>query len=189
MTTEPRPTRAEVNDASSAVDDGVDAIMLASETAVGAFAARAVHTLDTIIREAESTPPAARSTVIEPPGPHDHAQALCEAAVMLAARGDAQAIVAVTRGGGTARRLSALRPMAPIFATTDRNDMARKLALYWGVVPVCTDIGENVDEAGALIGQQLIVRGIVAPGSVLVFVNIGPDLTRSDANYLKIQRL
>jgi len=189
MTMEPRPTRAEVNDAYGAVDDGVDAIMLAAETAIGAFPARAVQTLDTIIREAEGTPPTGGPASIEPAGPHDHAQALCEAAVMLANRGDAQAIVAVTRGGGTARRLSALRPMAPIFATTDRNDMARRLSLYWGVVPVCTDIGENVDEAGALIGQQLIIRGLVPPGSVLVLVNIGPDLTRGDANYLKIQRL
>jgi len=189
MTVEPRPTRAEVNDASSAVDDGVDAIMLAAETAVGAFAARAVQTLDTIIREAESAPPIGRAAAVDPAGPHDHAQALCEAAVMLADRGDAQAIVAVTRGGGTARRLSALRPLAPIFATTDRNDMARRLSLYWGVVPVCTDIGENVDAAGTLVGRQLIVRGLVAAGSVVVLVNISSDLTRSDANYLKIQRL
>ena len=33
-----------------------------------------------------------------------------------------QVIVAVTRGGGTARRLSALRPHAPILATTDREE-------------------------------------------------------------------
>ena len=37
-------------------------------------------------------------------------------------RGDATAIVAMTRGGKTARLLSALRPRAPIFAATDQPD-------------------------------------------------------------------
>jgi pyruvate kinase len=95
----------------------------------------------------------------------------------------------VTRGGGTARRLSALRPQAPIFATTDRDDTARRLALYWGVVPLCTEIAENVAEAGTLIGRQLVDRGLVAEGAAVVLVSISADLTRSDANYLKIQRL
>ena len=40
-----------------------------------------------------------------------------------------------------------------------------------------------------MIGQQLVARGLVAAGAAAVFVNINPDLTRSDANYLKIQRL
>jgi pyruvate kinase len=189
MMTEARPTRAEVSDAANAVDDGVDAIMLAGETAAGAFPARAVQTLDAIIRDAETSPvPESAQRTREATG-EGHAQALCEAAVTLANRGDAQAIVAVTRGGGTARRLSALRPRAPIFATTDRDETARRLALYWGLVPVCTDIGENVDSAGALISQRLMVRGLVAAGAAVVLVSISADLTRNDANYLKIQRL
>lgn len=189
MTEEPRPTRAEVNDAASAVADGVDAIMLAGETAVGRFPARAVQTLDAIIRDAELTPSFTPSPIVDLTHAADHAQALCEAAVMLANRDDAQAIVAVTRGGGTARRLSALRPRAPIFATTDRVEMARRLSLHWGVMPVCTDIGENVDAAGTLIGQELVTRGLVPAGSVVVLISISPDLTRNDANYLKIQQL
>ena len=188
MTTEARPTRAEVSDAANAVDDGVDAIMLAGETAVGAFPARAVQTLDAIIRDAEASPAPEWLPPRDGTG-DDHAQAICEAAVTLANRDDAQAIIAVTRGGGTARRLSALRPRAPIIATTDRDDTARRLALYWGVVPVCTDIGENVDEAGTLIGRQLVARGLVATGAAVVLVSINSDLTRTDANYLKIQRL
>ena len=39
-----------------------------------------------------------------------HNRAICEAAVTLARSGDAEAIVAVTREGKTARVLSALRP-------------------------------------------------------------------------------
>jgi pyruvate kinase len=189
MTSEARPTRAEVNDAANAVEDGVDAIMLAGETAVGEHAARAVHTLDAIIRDAETSPSDDVTRRASDALRQDHAQALCEAAVTLANRGDAQAIVAVTRGGGTARRLSALRPCAPIIATTDRENTARRLAIYWGVVSLCTDIGENVDAAGTLVGQQLVARGLVSAGAVIVLVSISADLTRLDANYLKIQRL
>jgi pyruvate kinase len=189
MTVEARPTRAEVSDAANAVEDGVDAIMLAGETASGAHPARAVQVLDAIIREAESGLTQDRpSASLRIAGP-DHAEAICEAAVTLANGGAASAIVAVTRGGSTARLLSALRPRVPIIATTDHDATARRLAPYWGVVPVCTDIGENVDEAGTLIAQQLVTRGLVAAGASVVLVSINPDLSRTDANYLKIQQL
>ena len=189
MTVEARPTRAEVNDAANAVDDGVDAIMLAGETAAGAYPARAVQTLDAIIRDAELIPKVEAARRATDSRHNDHAQALCEAAVILANRGEAQAIVAITRGGTTARRLSALRPRAPIIAATERGDTARRLALYWGVVPLSLELGENLDEASALVGVQLVERGVVPAGGPVVFVSISADMTRSDANYLKILRL
>lgn len=188
MTVEGRPTRAEVSDAANAVEDGVDAIMLSGETASGAYPVRAVQTLDSIIREAEAGLPHdryRRAFRTE----HDHAQAICEAAVTLAERGKADAIIAVTRGGGTARRLSALRPAAPILATTSRDDSARKLTPYWGVVPVCMDLPEHIDIGSTQIGTELVSRGLVPPGGTVVLVSIHPDLSRTDANYLKIQRL
>jgi pyruvate kinase len=189
MTIEPRPTRAEVNDAANAVEDGVDAIMLAGETAAGVYPVRAVQTLDAIIRDAE-TAPGHDVGMKGQPGTHDdHARALCEAAVTLAERGAAQAIVAVTRGGTTARWLSALRPRAPIIAVTERADTARRLMLYWGVVPLCLPIGDNLDEAGIRIRAQLVERGLVAAGATAVLVSISADLSRRDANYLRIQQL
>ena len=188
MTIEPRPTRAEVNDAASAVGDGVDAIMLSAETATGAYPARTVQTLDAIIRDAE-TMPADHPSDAAPAAPQDHAQALCEAAATLAARGDAAAIVAVTRGGGTARRLSALRPRAPIIATSNSDQTARRLSIYWGVVPFCTELGEGVDEVRDLVGRELVARGICAAGAAVVLVSINPDLGMAGANYLKIHRL
>ena len=189
MTSEARPTRAEVNDAANAVEDGVDAIMLAGETAVGAHPVRAVKTLNAIIGDAE-TAPAHDVVPMQRTAAHDdHARALCEAAVTLADRGAAQAIVAVTRGGTTARWLSALRPRAPIIAATERQDTGRRLTLHWGVVPLCMPIGDNLDEAGARIGAQIVERGLVLAGATAVFVSISADLTRRDANYLRIQRL
>src|ERR1700754_2992690 len=91
MRAEPRPTRAEVSDAANAVDEGVDAIMLSGETAVGAYRGGTVETLGAIIRDAETLAPLAR-----PVGPESvsvvHSRALCEAAVTLAATGVARAI-------------------------------------------------------------------------------------------------
>lgn len=189
MTVESRPTRAEVSDAANGVEDGVDAIMLSGETATGVHPARVVQTLDAIIREAEAGLTSDRPNAARDDAAQNHAHAICEAAVTLAERGNAQAIVAVTRGGSTARHLSALRPHVPIIATTDREDLARRLSPYWGIVPVCTEIGESVTAAGELIGQELVTRGLVKLGSVVVLVSINPDLDRTDANYLKIQRL
>jgi pyruvate kinase len=187
MTVEPRPTRAEVSDAANAVDDGVDAIMLAGETAAGAFPRKAVRVLDAIIREAESAKAVAPETSIGVSG--DQTQALCEAAVTLSNRGDAAAIVAITRGGSTARRLAALRPRVPIIAACERSDVARRLTLHWGVLPMCTDIGENVDTAGTLVAREIVSRGLVAAGASVVLVSINADLARTDANYLKVQKL
>ena len=189
MTGGSRPTRAEVSDAANAVADGVDAIMLAGETAVGVAPAHVVRTLGAIIRDAESGPGNRAPIPLREVDGHDHADALCAAAVTLAERGAARAIVAVTRAGNTARRLSRLRPNAPILAVTGSVDTARRLALYWGVTPVRIDLGDQVDLASPAIGQRLIADGLVASGAAVVLVNIDRDLGRPDANHLRIRRL
>src|SRR5207302_5962440 len=54
MVTNPRPTRAEVNDVSNAILDGTDAVMLSAETSVGAFPIEAVQMMTRIALETES---------------------------------------------------------------------------------------------------------------------------------------
>ena len=189
MRTEPRPTRAEVSDAANAVDDGVDAIMLAGETAAGAFPVKAVQTLDLVIRDAESVPPVRGRQGEQTRLLSGHPHAVCESAVTLAERAEAAAIVAVTRGGKTARVLSALRPRVTIFGATDRTEIARRLALEWGVVPVLTDLNGDVNVAATRIGAELVSRGALEPGSVIVLVSVTADLAPGPSNVVKVQRV
>jgi len=188
MREEPRPTRAEVSDAANAVDDGVDAIMLSGETASGAYPVKAVETLDAIIQDAEQLPPLAVPSLGSLMHA-EHGRALCEAAVTLADRGRAVAIVAVTREGNTARMLAALRPGAQIFAATHRPEVARRLMLYRGVTPIVTSLGDSVDATGASVGQQLLSRGLLQAGDEVVFVSVHEDPSRPASNFIKLHRL
>ncbi len=189
MMTQSRPTRAEVSDAANAVADGVDAIMLAGETAAGSYPVESVETLDRVIREAEAD--------LRPFGVMSssslsttwHGPSLCEAAVTLAAGGEAEAIVAVTRGGETARMLSGLRPRSPIFAATDSESIARSLTLRWGVVPFVADLGPDVDAMGAAVERELLAHGHLPSGSVAVFVNVTANIEADGSNILALRRL
>ena len=189
MRTEPRPTRAEVSDAANAVDDRVDAIMLAGETASGQYPLKAVETLDAIIRDAETIAPVGTIPLEDTHLLMGHGRAICDAAVTLADHAQAAAIVAVTRGGKTARVLSALRPRVPILAATDQDAVARRLALSWGVVPVITSAGGDPGADAGRVAQQLLARHAVAAGAPIVLVSINPDLAPGSSNFLKLERV
>jgi pyruvate kinase len=179
MRVEARPTRAEVSDAAYSVEMGVDAIMLAGETASGAYPVRSVQTLDLIIREAEK---GGDLLAQEVKARHGHALALCEAAITLALRAKAQAILAITRNGHTGQLLSALRPAVPVYAATTDAATARRLTLYWGVVPLLV-------RTTTFIESELRSRNLVPAGEAIVLVNVTPQLDRTDANFLRLIRL
>ena len=118
-----------------------------------------------------------------------HHHAVCEAAVTLAERGDARAIVALTRGGTTARVLSALRPSVPILAASDRPEVARRLALSWGAMPILTDLGDDVVQAANRLAKELIARQLLDTGSVIAFVSVSTSLGPGPTNFVKLQRI
>jgi pyruvate kinase len=113
-----------------------------------------------------------------------HGRAMCEAAVTLATSGQAEAIVAVTRYGRTAQLLSSLRPSASILAVTPSEVVARQLKLHWGVRPIVSEL-EDLRALEAPIRKAMDL----SPRAVVVFINISPDLSRADANFLNVQRL
>jgi pyruvate kinase len=180
----------------------VDAIMLSGETAAGDFPVRSVEVLASIIAAAETVaapiawaapvgaarePPTSDTT--EPLDGFDafkarHGRAMCEAAVTLASTGQADAIVAVTRLGKTAQLLSSLRPRATILAVTASDAVARRLQLHWGVRTIVSDL----EDLRAVEDSSHIAK-YFPRGAVVVFINVNPDLSRPDANFLNVQRL
>ncbi len=195
MTYQPRPTRAEVSDAANAVDDGVDAIMLSGETAIGAHPERVVETLDAIIREAEAShdDAAVRATTGIGITVLDrmhldktrYGDDVCAAAVVLAETSGAAAVVAVTHGGRTVRDLSALRPRVPVHAVTDDPILGRRLTLMWGVTPHSFTDGPA---SPADLRPELLRRGIVSRGDRVVFVRVNDDLTLPAGNFIELLR-
>ena len=187
MRAEPRPTRAEVSDAANAVADGADAIMLSDETAAGAYPVRAVEMLDAVIREAEAMPADilrwGEAPVLDDPIFSAHGRSLCEAAVTLARGGQADALVAVTRNGKTARLLSAFRPHVTVFAATTEA-AAPRLAMLWGVTPVVCE-STDLEE----IQHALVDKGLLAPDAVVVFVRVSADRSHPRSNFVHLQKI
>jgi hypothetical protein len=62
--------------------------------------------------------------------------------------------------------------------------VAGTLTLWHGVVPVVTE--ERKPER---LEQVLLERRIIPAGSVVVFINVSPDLSRDDTNFLNVQRI
>lgn len=163
--------------------------MLAGETAAGAYPVKTVETLDKVIRDAERIPDAGVIPLEESYLLTAHGRALCDAAVTLASRANAAAIVAITRGGKTARVLSALHPGVPVFAATDREVIARRLMLLRGVTPLVNDLRGDVGEVAARLGLVLLQRGLVQRPAAIVVVAVTPDVADDTSNFLKLQRV
>lgn len=136
MVEEPRPTRAEVTDISTAILDGSDAIMLSEETSVGKDPELAVKTMTRIAQETEKNLAFAYPMQAMPDGPAmDIARAIARSAVTLAENLNARFLICPSSSGFTARMISRFRPNAIIMALTPNTQAYYRLALLWGVVP------------------------------------------------------
>jgi pyruvate kinase len=169
-----RPTRAEASDVFNAVLDGTDAVMLSGETAAGDYPVEAVATMRTICHEAERHQPVAGWA----PGPRASlsgfidpvTEAAVDAAHLLAARLSAPLIAVVTESGRTALALSNRRPSATILALTGTDQLARTLALCWGVTPLVVPRGSSQEQDLARGVDWAKARGLVRPGQHVVLL-------------------
>ncbi|MDV3293180.1 MAG: pyruvate kinase [Nitrososphaerales archaeon] len=178
MVSSPIPTRAEATDVSTAVLDGADAVMLSDETAVGRYPLETVRTLDRIARASERgfakyghvRPEEERSPMEE---------AIAKAACRLAHYIGAKAIVAPTQTGSTAGRVSKYRPEQPIIALCTVPAVARRMKLYWGVVPVTRKQTGTTDQLFSLAESVAKSLRLVARGDKMVMSSGTPGVVGS----------
>lgn len=159
MIESPRPTRAEASDVATAVYDGADAVMLSAETAAGKYPLEAVTIMDRICSRTESDVTYAQKRRTDHPGAeNDSSDAITVAAYYVAKDIRAAAIVNYTTSGSTALRTARQRPDVPILCLTQKMDVARRLALSYGVRPVVvTDVNsfaETVDKATKIVREM-----------------------------------
>ena len=132
------PTRAEITDVANAIFDGTSAIMLSGETAIGEHPELVVSVMSKIAIQAEED--AFDMDIYKDMqyenNSNDTTNAICDAACTTARDVKATAIIAVTKSGYTARRVSKFRPQETIIATTPNEKTYHQLALSWGVHPI-----------------------------------------------------
>ena len=132
MTLQPRPTRAEVSDVSTAIRHGATGVMLSGETASGSFPLEAVKTMAKIASATEEGLDAhdLRPTSL---ARFRSTRAVAHAGVELAREADAARIVVATHHGTSPRLVSGYRPDIPITAVSDRLRALRRTCLLPGV--------------------------------------------------------
>ncbi|MGL4850020.1 MAG: pyruvate kinase [Clostridium sp.] len=189
------PTRAEACDICNAIFDGTDAIMLSGESASGSFPIEAVQTMSKIAKETEAHLNYEHlkiSAILEGHVNIDSdsfADAISYSACRTANSIDAEAIVAATQSGSTARLISKYRPKAHIIAITPYAKVRRSLALNFGVIPAHCDHFNTTDEI--LIEAKKIATNydFVNKGDEIIVAAGMPTNHTGGTNMLKIERI
>ena len=172
MIESPVPTRAEASDVATAIYDGADAVMLSAESAAGKYPVEAVTMMNRIIEGTEADGQYRQlieaSHAAADASAQDVTQAVCCAMRRAAALIQARAIVCFTSSGHTALRAARERTSAPILGVSPRMDVARKLALAWGVHSVHLTQALNLEQIGPVGAGVARGQGFAEPGTPVV---------------------
>jgi pyruvate kinase len=192
MIDNPRPTRAEASDVANAIFDGADAVMLSGETASGRYPLESVQMMDRIVLAAESTTRA--QGLMRPPEtpvglPSHFPDVIAASACYAAKQAGAQLIAAFTLSGVTARLLAHYRPSVPIVAFSPNQEVRRRLALLWGVVPRVLEPIQDTEAMVHRVEEELLARGLARPGDRVVIVYGAPVGQPGKINSLRLHTI
>ena len=187
MISAPVPTRAEVSDVATAVFEGADAIMLSAESASGQFPREAVATMNRIAEtvESESIYPGIIDSQRATPEATG-ADAIAEATRDVADTLGAKVICAWTASGSTGLRIARERPRSRILALTPRPEIARRLAIVWGVHAVVSEDARDERDMTDRACRHAFIDGFAGIGERIIVVAGVPFGTPGSTNNLRI---
>jgi len=190
MVNNPTPTRAEVTDIANAIIDGTDAVMLSEETAVGKYPVEAVNVMKRVAAVTEKNLPYgalldARRARVKPIVQESISFSACEVAYAL----KAGCIVANTRTGITAHRVSKYRSSVPIIALTYILPVMNRLSLLWGVYPYRVKKLTTTAEIFSAAKLAAKSNGTVKEGGKIVVVCGDPSTPGGTTDLLRVQAI
>ncbi len=187
MQQNPRPTRAEVSDVATAIEESSDCVMLSGESASGKYPVEAVEmqakisktmekylNYENLAKEAYDT------------SEHSNNDAISNAVANTALLIGAKLIVNFTETGNSTRRISKSRPCCPIISITNRRSTALRCAWYWGAYSILlkTSMPDFIEEMEVLALK--IARDLsIAPGSPIILVG-GTPTGAGKTNFMRI---
>ena len=174
MTTNMRPTRAEVTDVSVAIFEGTDAVMLSQETAIGNDPVNVVRTMASIICEEESHTKLSM----------DQYQMLVEstslnpALTAVASLNNTSATILFDPEGNLFPELSKWNRKVVSIMITKSIQVARHASLYNNIVPLIIEGGNNRSELVSEAISRVCEEGYIKKGDIIAVVE-GTFITRS----------
>ena len=185
-----QPSRSDVSDIANAVFDGSDVLMLSGETSVGEHPVETVAMMSRIIYEAEKSMasgmdhPAEASQITSPNAYH----AIAHTASYASRKANVKALVVFSSSGSMAQRVSKLKPSRPIIALTFKQDVANRMTLLWGVIPLVIPSSEHTDSMLEKGEQAIFEKNLLSKGDSVVFC-AGNTQMKGATNMLKIYHL
>ena len=181
-----RPTRAEVSDVANAVLDGTDAVMLSGETTSGKYPVETVKYMSDICIEAEKyydnsfrnkTKTGVTETIVA---------SVVESSKIF----DIKVVVASTVSGYSARGISNLKPDCYILATCTTSEVARSLALNYGVITTVVPFVHSADEVVEIAREEAIrVFDLKKNDKILITGGFSKNTEKRITNFMKIEEI
>ena len=183
------PTRAEVNDVANAIYDGVDAIMLSAETAIGSYPVQSIEMMSSISSNIESDLDLSNFnrniTDSLSSASTNNYLAICHAAYSIASDLAIKIIVVVTDSGKTAIQMAQFRPNATIVAITPHQKTCNLLSIIWGIIPIYAKQPKDMQDIYGLVNKILIAQKLIQKGERFLITS-GILKLKNSTNMLQI---